>query len=362
MHQLRSKISKSQVLTSIKNFLLITLGCTLLAFADAVFLVPCNIVSGGVSSIGIIVDYFVKQSFPNFDSVDIVVGALQVILFLIGLIVLGKKFSIHTLFASLIYPLILTLFYRLNVGSFITSELIPTTSGGVVNEDLSKTLLAGVFGGAFAGAGVACSFLGNGSTGGFDILSFIIAKYTDMKQDVSGFLIDGTIIVVGAVCMWQLPNEIPHALIGILSAITCAAAIQFIYIYSNSYVIADIISEHYQEIMDFIHNEMGHGTTLIDTVGGFTGEDRKLVRVAFNKIETGELRAFIAKVDPKAFVTFTQASTINGEGFVPFIVPKRKDRKISKPLVDRQYPKGMKETKDDVSNADEVKEKDAGGQ
>jgi uncharacterized membrane-anchored protein YitT (DUF2179 family) len=62
-------------------------------------------------------------------------------------------------------------------------------------------LIAGIFGGALAGAGVAVAYLGNGSTGGFDIVSFIIAKYSEMKQDVSGFIIDASLIVIGMICM-----------------------------------------------------------------------------------------------------------------------------------------------------------------
>jgi uncharacterized membrane-anchored protein YitT (DUF2179 family) len=65
----------------------------------------------------------------------------------------------------------------------------------------AELMLAGIFGGALAGAGVAISYLGNGSTGGFDIISFIIAKYSEMKQDVSGFIIDASLIVIGMICM-----------------------------------------------------------------------------------------------------------------------------------------------------------------
>jgi hypothetical protein len=71
---------------------------------------------------------------------------------------------------------------------------------------------------------------------------------------------------------------------------------------------------------------MNHGTTVINTVGGFSGEERKMIRVIIYQIETTELRNKIAEIDPKAFVSFTQAKTINGEGFEPFVIPRHKLR------------------------------------
>jgi uncharacterized membrane-anchored protein YitT (DUF2179 family) len=78
------------------------------------------------------------------------------------------------------------------------------------------------------------------------------------------------------------------------------------------------LSDHYEEIQDYIHKDMDHATTIIDTIGGYTGEKRKMIRVVIYQVETAELRTKIAEIDPKAFVSFTQAKTINGEGFEPF--------------------------------------------
>lgn len=330
MSLIKNKPTKHEVLLTIKNLFFVLLGCTLVAFGDVAFLVPCNIVSGGVSGLAIVIDYLFKQAGFTFDTVDVTIAILQVVCFIAGLIVLGKKFSIHTLIASIAYPVILSLFYRFHVGDFISNELIAAAGE---SEDLAKTLLSGIFGGFLVGAGVACAFLGEGSTGGFDILSAIIARYTEIKQDVSSFIIDGTIIIIGAFCMWGLPNEVSHVLIGLISASCCAASIQLIYIYMRSYIIADIISDRYEDITEFIHVNMDHGTTIIDTIGGYTGEDRKLIRVAFKKSEMSELKSYIGKVDPKAFVTFTNAFTVAGEGFLPLNPhnkTKRKKRRFGK--------------------------------
>src|SRR5574344_634619 len=140
-----------------------------------------------------------------------------------------------------------------------------------------------------------------------------------MKQDVSGFILDASLILIGMICM----RDPIQGLIGILAALACAIAVQYIYVNADTFVIVDILSDHYEGIQDYIHKDMDHATTIIDTVGGYTGEKRKMIRVVIYQVETSELRTKIAQIDPKAFVSFTQAKTINGEGFAPFIVPKK---------------------------------------
>lgn len=316
MQKIKLKLTKKQALSYAKNIFLILAGCALLAFGDAAFLTPFNIVSGGIVSIGIIVSHYVPSTFVVN---DIVVAACQVVLFLVGLLVLGKKFSIHTLLATIAYPLMYALMLRLNAGKpFVDALNSIKGSDGLVSA--TSLLLAAIFGGSLVGAGCALTFLGDGSTGGLDILAFIIAKYTNVKQGVSSFCIDALIIIVGIFC---LENYV-GGLIGIIGAFMAAGMIQIIYVIANSYYIVDIISCEYEAIKEYIHVEMDHATTLIDTIGGYTGEGRQLIRVCIYKDEMNELRDFIAKKDPRAFVSFTKAQAINGEGFEPFSVSSKK--------------------------------------
>lgn len=331
VESINKKISRNVVLTELKNIVFVLIGCLVLAFADAVFLTPCNIVSGGVVSVGIIVNYYVEAA-TGFDCTDIVVAIVQVALWSIGWFTLGKKFSLNTLLASFSYPVFYAILYRLNIGSLLHIEqaLYPDPS----HIGTGELILAGIFGGALAGAGVAISYLGNGSTGGFDIISFIIAKYSDMKQDVSGFIIDSSLIVIGMLCL----QNILLSLVGIISALACAVAVQYIYVNADTFVIVDIISDKTDEIQEFIHKDMDHATTIFDTVGGYTGEKRKMIRVVIYQVETSELRTRIAMIDPRAFVSFTTAKTINGEGFEPLIVPRSNfKRSLHRSSHDLQY-------------------------
>jgi uncharacterized membrane-anchored protein YitT (DUF2179 family) len=313
--ELRRKISKSKVLAEIKNILFVILGCSILAFADAAFLTPGNIISGGVVSVGIICQYYYAQGPAWLFGLPIstmLSSPVQVILWIIGWFTLGKKFSLNTLVASISYPLIYALLFRFNVGGAL--GLCPFRREGDGRADAGWHFRRRI-----GGRGRGVSYLGNGSTGGFDIISFIIAKYSEMKQDVSGFIIDASLIVIGMICM----RDPIQGLIGILAALSCAVAVQYIYVNADTFVIVDILSDHYEEIQDYIHKDMDHATTVIDTIGGYTGEKRKMIRVVIYQVETAELRSKIAEIDPKAFVSFTQAKTINGEGFEPFIVPRK---------------------------------------
>jgi uncharacterized membrane-anchored protein YitT (DUF2179 family) len=336
---IQNKPSKARILLSAKHVFFVLLGSAILAFADAAFLTPYNIVSGGVLSVGIIVNHFLEPII-NYDCTSFVVLGIQVILWFVGLFTLGKEFSIHTLVASLAYPLFLLALHNnaYNIADLIgITKALPIAANGEV--DTASLLIAGIFGGALAGVGVAVAYLGNGSTGGFDIVSFIIAKYSEMKQDVSGFIIDASLVVIG---MFAIQN-IRMSLVGIISALACALAVQYVYVNSDTFVIVDIISDSYEEIQEYIHKEMNHGTTVINTVGGYSGEERKMIRVIIYQVETTELRNKIAEIDPKAFVSFMQAKTINGEGFEPFVTPRRKPRhpraSLERKVLAEQYAK-----------------------
>ena len=256
METAKKKWNKQKVLKTISNYLLITLGCFLLAFGDVAFLVPLNLVTGGVASVGVIVQWLVAQSGSTLQIVDIVTWALQVILLIVSFIFLGKKFTLHTLFASIVYPLFFTLLYRFHLCDFVSKQLVSVPGEP---DALAKTLLAGIFAGAFVGGGVAVTYFGDGSTGGFDVISVIIARHSSIKEALSAFFIDGSLIVIGMFCM----KDIPVGLIGILSALVCALMVQYCYVNANSYIIADIVSKNYEEIMDYVHKHMEHALSLI---------------------------------------------------------------------------------------------------
>ncbi len=308
------------------RYSMIILGCVLIAFGSAVFLVPCNIIAGSLSGIGIIIDHFVKMSYPDLDTtVDITVGVLTWILFFIGLIFLGKKFTLRTLLATIIYPLIFAAFSRFHWFDFIINPLIvPDPDTNTI--ETANLLLAGLFGGAFIGGGAALTFIGGGSSGGIDIVYFIVEKYLGIKQSITSFVLDAVIIIVGMIVL----DDIVPSLIGILSAFTAAVMIQFIFIETNTYYVVEIISSKWNEISRYVQDDMGRGVTFIDARGGYKNDARTIIRVACSKSQIIGLKDFIAQIDSRAFVTITQSKAIIGEGFDPHKSSSKKKDKSEK--------------------------------
>lgn len=299
------------------RYLLLTAGCALLAFGSAAFISPLGLVTGGVLSIGIIIQHFIQLAGSDFYVVDIVTWAIQLIMLGVSFLFLGKKYTIRSLFATLLYPALFTLMTRVTIfqgyslGNYVCRLFDPT--------DFGQLTLATLAGGALIGSGVAICYHAGGSTGGFDVLSTLIAKITPIKEGISTFAIDATLVVAGLISI----RDVRLALVGVLGAFACALAVQIVYVNAGSFIIADIISEKYEEIQDYVHKTMDHATTVISVTGGYTGEDKKILRVAFSARELYSFRAFIGSVDPSAFVTFTKASMINGEGFDPLVREKK---------------------------------------
>lgn len=290
-----------------KNVALLLFGSVVLAFGSAAFITPCNIVSGGVVSIGIILNHYIEP-LVGFPIYDIVLAVVQVALWLLGLVFVGQKFSMRTLLATLAYPAFYSLFLHIHIDELLGFSILSAEPTNYAN-----LLIAALFGGFLTGSGVAISYLGNGSTGGLDIVSRIVAKWTPIREDISTLAMDSTLVIVGFIVM----QEAIPALLGILSAVVCASAIQIIYIRGSSAVICDVISDKWEEIMAIVHAELDHATTIIDSVGGYTGEQRKLLRIVVKSSEVSELRGVIAKLDERAFLTLTTAKAIHGEGFEP---------------------------------------------
>ena len=308
-----SKDQKRTVLRLAGNYLLVTLGCFFLAAGIAVFLVPNDLITGGLSSISIIIQYFVTKSGSDFQIVDIVNWILQFIFLGISFVFLGKRYTIRTLYSTLVYPLFFSLLYRLplaggtSLGLYVHSQMFAN------GPDYAVLLLAAIFGGVLVGLGVAVSYAGGGTTGGVDIISVIVAKHTPIKEGVSSIIIDTTLILIGMIAM----KDINLGLIGVISAVVAGFVIQIIYVRGSSFIIADIITCKPDEIRHYVETEMDRTTTIIQAKGGYTQEDKPIVRVAFSRREWLGFKSFIASTDPRAFVTFTTASMINGEGFDP---------------------------------------------
>lgn len=291
-----------KLMHQIRNYILVIIGTFLLAFGSVIFLTKCELVAGGVSGIAIIIQHGFNGS--GVYVYDYVVAGLTVISWLVGLLFVGKDFAIKTALSSALYIGFTFLLARVPLFDKIATNFVG-------EQEVGNLILCGLFGGVFVGGGVAMTFLGGGSTGGVDVIQVLLNKHFRIKESITSFFVDASVIIIGmAVMQLWVP-----ALCGILSAFVTAALIEVVYIRNQTAYQVDIISNEWQKISDYAQNELERGATIIRAEGGYKGEERVILRIVFDKMQYEKIRDYIASVDPNAFVTFTQTNAVFGEGF-----------------------------------------------
>lgn len=298
------KITKEEILLNLKNLLLVVLGTLVLAFGCAVFVVPFDLVTGGVTGLSIVIDHALGGLVP----IDVTIAVLTWTMFFLGFIFLGKDFALKTLVSAIVYPTAISLFMRLVspdvLGGFLYLH-------GSVHSDIA-IIISALFGGLCIGTGCAITFIGGGSTGGVDIIAFIICRFfKKFKSSVVIFVIDAVTVLLG---MFVIKDMI-LTLLGIISASVGAIVIDKIFIGRSQAFTAEIVSDKYEEINLAIQHEIRRTTTMLSAKGGYSGAPKTMLMVTFTMRQYGDLLSLIKRIDNTAFVSISRAHEINGEGF-----------------------------------------------
>ena len=300
------------LLGEVKAYVIITLGLLLYTLGWIVFVIPNNMVGGGVTGLSAILLY----------AFNIPVGAsffvINLILLLIALKVLGKGFGMKTVYAIVIA----SVFY----------EILPAVIPDVFIQEIAISngkLLCAIFGGVCAGLGIGISFSQGGSTGGTDIVALMIVKYRNISAGRVILLLD---IIIIALSLLLPPNEIVDAngaVIGVESWGQRFATILYGYIligacsYSVDMFVSGtkqssqifIFSKKYAELADAITTGTGRGVTLIDGEGWYTKQKSKIVMVVVRKDDLSVLYRMIREIDRDAFLSVGSVSGVYGKGF-----------------------------------------------
>lgn len=269
------------------DFLLVIFGNLILAFAVRFFILPFNILSGGVAGIAVAVS---KLTGLN---AEWIINGLIVAMFVLGSVFLGKKFMTHTAISSVLYPVFLAILSKFTL---------------TINID---PMLASLYGGLLGGAGVGMVFRTGATTGGMDVPPMIISKYTHIELYKLVLMVDALTVLFGMVAY-----GVEAVLIGMISVWATAFAIDKILLFGNLESLSImIISEHPNEINDYIQSEVDRGSTILSGKGGYTKQDKQVIMTVVSKGEYPELIKSINKIDPHAFVVVTDAMEVRGNGF-----------------------------------------------
>lgn len=278
----------------IKESMIVLIGNFILAIGVACFIVPNEVLSGGVAGISVALHPLLPQ-IP----VSMMITIITYVLFAIGTIALGKDFFLKTLLSTLSYPVFL------NILTYFMQDNIFTES----------TFLASLYSGIFVGLGVGLVFRIGGSTGGMDIPALIVHKWTNLPLSSIVLVIDGLTVILGVTT-----HSVEAAMIGLIS------------VWSSTYVMDKaisfggekmksmlIISPEFDKMIEAIHKDIDRGVTILDGEGGYTREKKKVLMVVVTNKQLPHLKKLIMNIDPNAFIIVQDAQEIEGNGFTIFL-------------------------------------------
>nr|WP_226582447.1 YitT family protein [Halobacillus litoralis] len=264
---------------------LVILGSFFVALAFNLFLLPNNIASGGVAGISTI-----TKGIFDWEP-GVVQWILNIPLFIMGVVILGKNFGLKSFVGTVTLPLFVLL----------TNDMAPATP---------DPLLGAIFGGMGVGLGLGIVFRGRASTGGIDLAAQVVHKFTHLPLGVSVALLDGMIVLTSAI-VFSLEEGL-YALIGLFAT---SRTIDFVQVGLNTSKNVMIITEDVDEVREAIFKRIDRGVTVLSGAGGYTDRERRVVMCVVQQNEFIKLTQTVKTVDPGAFVVAMNATEVLGEGF-----------------------------------------------
>lgn len=266
----------------------ILLGNALLAFLVAAFVIPHNIIMGGTTGIGILLD--------NFLSIDTawIILILNITLLLLGLVILGKKFFFKTVASSILYPILLA-----------GMQKIPG-----IDSLTDNSLIAVLFAGGLLGIAGGLVFRVGASTGGTDVINLCLHKWFHLPVAVFVYIVD--FLILGSQAIFSSPNEI---LLGIIFLIIETIILDQVMIFGKSQIQIFVVSNHYEEIRIALLRELEAGVTMTMIKTGHLEKDLQAVLCIIPPRKLYAANEIIQNIDPTAFVTVTKIKEVHGRGF-----------------------------------------------
>ena len=269
----------------IMEFIQIIIGASLVGLAYNIFLLPSRLAAGGISGVSTIL-YELYQLNPAY-----VQWLINIPLFIIGLILLGKDFSIKTL-----------------VGTFFVPFTIWLTSD--INIGINNPLLSAIYGGIMLGIGLGIVYRGNGSTGGTAAIAQILKKYTGISSGFAQLLVDGLVVISSAIVF-----NLELTLYAMMSIYVTSKVIDFVQLQTSPTKLVFIITEKEAIVQGIIRDEINRGLTKVKSLGGYSNLERTIILCVVEQSEAVYLKKVLQEKEPTSFVIFLNASEILGRGF-----------------------------------------------
>ena len=270
----------------VRRYFELIIGVLLISLAFNIFLLPTDLVFGGVSGLSIIV----KEIIPINPSKFIMIASL--ILLVISYLVLGKKETRGSIIGSILFPIFVELTSNINQ---------------YINLDTSNLLLAVIFGGIIYGFGAGLVFRAGFTTGGTDIINQIISKYFHTSMGNAMLMSDGLIVLCGGFFFGATKLMYAIIVVYIIGLMTDKVLLGI----SNSKAFYIITNED-EKIKDYLLNELHHGVTIFNVKGGYTNKKDEVILCVVPTSEYYKVKEGIHEIDDKAFFVVCDAYEVFG--------------------------------------------------
>lgn len=270
------------------DFILIILGNTIYALGVVLFIVPGKLITGGTTGIALIMNHYFHISISIF------VFIFNLLMFIIGAIILGKKFAITTIMSTFYYPFILGVFEHL----FINVHL--------ANDIFINTLFAGVFIGTALGLIIKMG----ASSGGMDIPPLVLHKLIGVPISLSMYSFD-FLILLGQ-CAF---NDSEKLLYGIVLIFTYTFVLEKVLVLGKAKIELKIVSEKTQQIKQEILKEVDRGVTLLYGKTGYLEKDCEIILSVMSSRELVQVERLVHQIDDNAFLIISSINEVRGYGF-----------------------------------------------
>ena len=295
----------------VKEYTLITLGVLLYVMGWIIFLIPNNMIGGGVTGLGSIVQYATGGAIKIGWTYFVVNAGLLVA----ALFTLGRSFGAKSVYAILLTSV------ALNVGQ----GLFPQEIIQLLALDNGK-LMCTISGGIMVGVGIGMSISQGGSTGGTDIIALIVNKYRNVSPGRMILILDAVIILSslfvpsympdGSLMSW--PDKITTVVYGFILIMIVSSVLDVYLSGSRQSVQIFVLSRKYAEIADAITRDLHRGVTVLNGKGWYTQQDMQVLMLITRKTDLKVFLKYITTIDPSAFVSVSSVTGVYGKGFDKF--------------------------------------------
>lgn len=273
----------------IYNLLLVVLGNATYALAVKLFILPNDLMTGGTTGIALVINHYF-----NGVSISAFVLGFNILMLLVGLALLGKKFAFSTIVSSIAYPLALELFDRLFGNVVLTEDMLLNT----------------IFAGLGIGVGLGIVIRNGASTGGMDIPPLVLNRYFKIPVSVSLYVFDMCILLGQAVY-----NPLEGILYGILLILVYSVVLDKLMLMGTTRTEVKVVSGHAEEIRKVILSEVDRGVTLLYGESGYLQQDTQVILSIVSNRELPQVEKLIHSIDPESFMIISRVSEVRGRGF-----------------------------------------------